>query len=186
MTAPEDRRRQILALLRRAGGPVRGAELAAALRVSRQVIVHDVALLRAEGVPVIGTPRGYLVVEGEPPGERAVLAVRHDRARTPLELYAFVDRGITVVDVIVEHPLYGEMRGNLMLSTREDVDRFLEALDRGKAQLLSALTGGVHLHTVWAPSPEALEDVRRALRKAGILLEAAEATAAPAGAAPSG
>jgi len=160
-------------ILRRAAGPLRGADLATRLRVSRQVVVGDVAILRAEGAPVVGSPQGYRLLEplgADGQAGTAVLAVKHDRRRTRTELLALVDHGITVLDVVVEHPLYGELRANLMLSSREDVERFLESLQDGKAELLSALTGGVHLHTVRAPSPALLERARRALSDAGILL----------------
>lgn len=169
--ASEERRRNLVALLRKAGGPVRGVDLAAELGVSRQVVVHDMAVLRAEGQPMIGSPQGYrLLLEAGPPGRLAVLACKHDRESSRTELYALVDHGLTVIDVVVDHPLYGELRGNLMIASRQDVDRFLDALDREHAELLSALTGGVHLHTVRAPDDEALEAAREALREAGILL----------------
>lgn len=169
--AGDERRAGVLARLRAAGRPVRAADLAAAFHVSRQVIVGDVAILRAEGHPVVGTPRGYVLLEGTPaPGPQAVFACRHDRRGTRAELLAIVEAGCTVVDVIVEHPLYGELRGNLMLATREDVERFLRALRAGRTELLSSLTGGVHLHTVTAPSFEALARAREALAREGILL----------------
>lgn len=164
------RRRRLLAVLR-SGGPRRGAELARQLGVSRQVIVTDVALLRAGGHPIVGTPGGYLLLDRERADLQAVLACNHDRRGTGPELRTLVQHGLTVLDVIVEHPLYGELRGNLMISSRQDVERFLRELRRGRIELLSSLTGGVHLHTVRAPSAEALERARAALRKEGILLE---------------
>lgn len=164
------RRRRLLAVLR-SGGPRRGAELARQLGVSRQVIVTDVALLRAGGHPIVGTPGGYLLLDRERADLQAVLACKHDRRGTGPELRTLVQHGLTVLDVIVEHPLYGELRGNLMISSRQDVERFLRELRRGRIELLSSLTGGVHLHTVRAPSAEALERARAALRKEGILLE---------------
>lgn len=170
--APSGTRRQRLLELLRAGGPRRGAELARELGVSRQVVVNDVAILRAEGQPIVGTPRGYLLLDRDRPGgPRAVLACRHDRRGTRKELQVLVDHGLTVLDVSVEHPLYGELRGNLMISSREDVERFLRDMRRGRTELLSSLTGGVHLHTVLAPSADAMERARSALREAGILLE---------------
>jgi transcriptional regulator of NAD metabolism len=172
------RRRQLLAVLREASGPVRGSDLAARLGVSRQVIVGDVAVLRAEGHLVVGTPQGYLLLDAPAPGPRAVLAVRHTREQARTELNALVDLGITVEDVVVEHPLYGELRGNLMIATRRDVERFLASLEEQGAQLLSALTDGVHLHTVRAPTEEALARAREVLRREGFLLP----SSAPGGA----
>lgn len=53
----QERRLRVLDILKE-GERVRGTELAKALGVSRQIIVGDVALLKAGGVPVISTPRG--------------------------------------------------------------------------------------------------------------------------------
>lgn len=166
-----ERRAGILARLRSSGGPVRGTDLAERFGVTRQVIVGDVAILRAEGRPIVGSPYGYLLIEHAAPGVRAVLAVRHDRRSTLKELTALVDLGITIEDVVVEHPVYGELRGNLMIRSHEDVERFLASLRSGEAELLSVLTGGIHLHTVRAPDEAGLRKGRRALRELGILLD---------------
>ena len=76
-----------------------------------------------------------------------------------------------MLDVIVEHPIYGELRGSLMLESRADVQNFLDQLRSSKATLLSALTDGVHLHTIEASRPEAISRARTELRKLGILLK---------------
>jgi len=166
------RREQILALLRRAPGPVTGSELARRLGVSRQVIVQDIALLRAAGEDVLATPQGYRLGPGMPARPyRAVVAVRHTPAQTGDELYTLVEAGVRVLDVVVEHPLYGELRGLLLLDTRDDVTAFLERVASSGAALLSSLTGGVHLHTLEASHPDALEAARARLREKGYLLE---------------
>ena len=76
-----------------------------------------------------------------------------------------------VVDVIVEHPIYGELRGSLHVASREDVRQFMEAVRRTGARLLSELTEGLHLHTLEARSPELLARAREALRQRGYLVE---------------
>jgi transcriptional regulator of NAD metabolism len=167
------RREQLAALLRAANGePVAGAELANRLGVSRQVIVQDIALLRANGRRFIGTPGGYLLLgETAPTTLIAVLPCRHGIEQVEQELNIMVDCGLRVLDVVVEHPLYGELRGNLMISERADVQRFLVGLRNGEYSMLSALTGGVHLHTVEAPAQTNLAQARQQLGEAGILLE---------------
>jgi len=82
-----------------------------------------------------------------------------------------VDHGIRVVDVIVEHPVYGELRGPLMITSREDVREFEERVLNAHVALLSELSDGLHLHTVEAPSEERLDRARDALRAAGFLVE---------------
>ncbi len=146
-----DRRQNILDMLSRRNGTgtITGSELARRLGVSRQIIVQDIALLRAEGNPILATPQGYLLQAAPlPASRRTVLAVRHTPPQTVEELSLLVEHGLTVVDVIVEHPLYGELRGNLMLRSLADVDRFMARVKKGRTSLLSSLTKGLHLHTV--------------------------------------
>jgi transcriptional regulator of NAD metabolism len=166
----EDRRRRIVDLISQARDPITGSELAHLLGVSRQIIVQDMALLRAAGADIVATPRGYTSARGR--GGRAtyreVLAVQHGRDQIEIELNALVDLGLRVLDVIVDHPVYGELRGNLMLESRADVRQFLLRLEG--AEPLSALTRGVHLHTVETSRPGAIDEAREALRALGILL----------------
>ena len=69
------RRAAILALLEGADGPVSASALARHCGVSRQIVVGDIALLRAGGVPVTATPRGYVLPRAE--GLLRTLACRH-------------------------------------------------------------------------------------------------------------
>ena len=57
----EDRREKIINILRSSSTPVAGVALAKELNVSRQVIVQDVALLRANGTAIFSTNRGYVL-----------------------------------------------------------------------------------------------------------------------------
>jgi len=151
--------------------PVTGGELAKVMGVSRQVIVQDIAILRAQGKEILATPQGYLWQRPQvAERRRAVLAVAHAPEDTGTELNLLVDYGLKVIDVIVEHPLYGELRGLLMLESRWDVEKFLESLAQAGAGLLSSLTGGVHLHTVEYTREEDFNLARKALANAGFLL----------------
>jgi transcriptional regulator of NAD metabolism len=164
----KERREKIIQILSDQATPVSGSDLARSLGVSRQVIVQDVAILRAKGYSIIATPQGYLSPRKENTNQ-AILAVKHFREDTEDELNIMVDHGLKVLDVIVEHPLYGEIRGCLMMTSRQDVKRFLKELDNEKAALLSSLTNGVHLHTIEYNRPEDLEDARQVLRSRGLL-----------------
>ena len=171
----DDRRQRIMALLRETARPITGTELAGRMGVSRQVIVQDVALLRARGDDVVATPQGYLhsdrLAQVAP---RAILACRHDREDTEDELVTLVDHGVKVLDVIVEHPIYGEMRGLLALASREDVRQFVRRLKESEAGLLSAITKGVHLHTVESQTLDMLNRAKEELRSKGYLLSPAD------------
>ncbi|HHX51218.1 MAG TPA: transcription repressor NadR [Clostridia bacterium] len=170
---PQARREEIVKILREAASPVTGGELANSLGVSRQVIVQDIALLRASGWDILATPQGYLVSQpvSLPLYRRTFAVVHDDLAGLAEELYQIVDCGGRVVDVIVEHPIYGEITGLLMLSSRREVAEFVTNLKESQAQPLSALTGGVHLHTVEALSPEVLSRVEERLKEIGVLIE---------------
>jgi transcriptional regulator of NAD metabolism len=166
-----ERRRRLTEWMREQAGPVHGDVLARRFRVSRQCLVQDVAVLRAAGLEILSTPQGYrLPVEGKPSAHRATLACRHTPERTEQELNILVDNGVRVLDVVVEHPLYGELRGSLMIESRADVQEFLRRWLKNKASLLSSLTRGVHLHTVEANKAKNIERAKACLQEAGILL----------------
>lgn len=168
----KERRSQIRQQLLSASVPVSASALARQFEVSRQIIVGDIALLRASGFPVTATPRGYLVLE-KPAAHTCTIACRHSRQDLLDELYTIVDTGCTVVDVVVEHPVYGQLTGNLAIASRYEADLFWQALCRHQAAPLCQLTGDVHLHTLTYPNPDALERCRQALAQKGYLWEEA-------------
>ena len=60
-SAAQARRQAVNQVLEEAGGPVSATALAKQFSVSRQIIVGDVALLRAAGEESLATPRGYVL-----------------------------------------------------------------------------------------------------------------------------
>ena len=166
----DERRRNILKILQQSLQPVSASALAGQLSVSRQIIVGDIALLRAGGAEILATPRGYCI-QRTGHGLIRRVAVRHSPEAMEAELNAMVDQGCTVADVIVEHPLYGQLTGSLQLSNRYDVAQFIARSQSADAMPLSQLTDGIHLHTLLCPDEEAFRRVTALLRKQGILLE---------------
>lgn len=166
-----ERRTKLLQTLKDAGKPLTGAWLAKELGVSRQVIVGDFAILRAAGTEVYATPQGYVLptIENVQAIKRTI-ACKHEREGLEEELAIIIDNGGKVLDVIVEHPLYGELTANLMLASRRDLTEFLRKLDASKAEQLASITGGVHVHTVEIPNDETLARIEDELRRKGILL----------------
>ncbi len=166
----EQRRHTILTRLEQADRPVSATSLAAEFSVSRQIIVGDIALLRASGHEITATPRGYRITQ---PTGRIVrrIACRHSSSATRAELCAIVDEGCTVKDVIVEHPIYGQLAGQLDLSSRHDVEEYIIAALNKDAKPLSILTEGIHLHTLLCPDEAAFQRVRERLKTMGILME---------------
>ena len=166
----EQRREAILQVLREAEGPVSATALARRFSVSRQIIVGDIALLRAAGADISATPRGYVILRDQG-GLTRTVACQHDADGMEQELNAMVDQGCTVLDVIVEHPIYGQLTGPLQISNRHDVQQFIHRCQEAEALPLSRLTDGIHLHTLACPDEASLERVRENLRKLGILFE---------------
>ena len=164
----EARRRALSERLKEAEGPLSAAALAKELSVSRQIIVGDVALLRAGGLDITATPRGYLLPQSRA-GVTCTLACRHRGDQMEEELNAMVDQGCTVLDVIVEHPIYGQLTGPLRLSSRYEVEQFVARCREEEAAPLSQLTEGVHLHTLLCPDQGAADRVRTALEKLDFL-----------------
>jgi uncharacterized protein len=154
----------LVQLLETSEEPVTGTELANHFKVTRQVVVHDIALLRAQGCNIVSTPRGYIISSRKEGQNRTIIAVSHTVEQTATELYIFADYGISVLDVQVEHPIYGQLTGCLQLSSRRDVELFMEKVSTKKVTLLSSLTGGYHFHTIQYGNEERLQEAVRALR----------------------
>ena len=170
MTAAR-RSEEILQALAGASGPGSAAALAARLGVSRQVVVGDVALLRAAGSPIVATPRGYVLDGGqEGGGVRCTVACRHGLDGLLDELYTVADCGCGVLDVTVEHPVYGQLSGQLQVFSRYDADVFWDALQKNGAQPLCSLTGDIHLHTLVCPDEARKARVLAALEEKGYLM----------------
>lgn len=166
----EQRRNEILTQLKKEKNAVSATALAKMFSVSRQIIVGDVAILRAGGAEISATPRGYVLLSTMEKGcIYRKLACLHDGNRMEEELNICVDHGCKVVDVIVEHPVYGELRGVLDLSSRYEVGQFVKRVTEESAHALSELTDGIHLHTIECPSEEVFTRVKNALKEAGLL-----------------
>ncbi len=165
----EARRQRILELLRLADGPRSGAALAGELGVSRQIIVQDMALLRARtDLEIISTYRGYLLRVREEPCRR-VFKVRHSEDRTEEELREIVDLGGRVEDVFVYHRVYGVVRGNLKIASRRDIREFMNRLSESRSAPLMLITDDFHYHTVSADTSEILDQIQNRLKELNLL-----------------
>ncbi len=165
------RRRAIARTLAEARSPVAAAALGERFGVSRQIVVGDVALLRAGGLDITATPRGYVLGSERGEGLRRTVAVSHGFEGMERELNIMVDNGCAVLDVVIEHAVYGQLTGELRLRSRHDVQEFMRRVNAEGAAPLSALTGGIHTHTLLCPDAGSYERCKRELKEAGILLE---------------
>lgn len=163
------RRTEIVEILKHSDRPVPGTELAKKLNVSRQVIVQDVALIRANGVEIFSTNRGYVIREEQE--MRRVFKVIHTEEQVEEELCIFVDYGATVEDVFVYHKVYGVIKVPMQMKSRKDVRLYMEGISSGKSTNLMKLTSNYHYHTVVAEDEETLDMIQDELKKRGFLAQ---------------
>ncbi|WP_400161998.1 transcription repressor NadR [Brevibacillus sp. TJ4] len=167
-----DRHKLILSMLKEANNPITARQFAEAANVSRQVIVQDISILKAKNEPILATSQGYIYLnqEKDHARERMVIACKHTPEQTREELYILVDHGVSVNDVTVEHPVYGELTAALRVSTRNEVDLFIEKIKQTNSTYLLTLTDGIHLHAIEADSRDKLEAACKALAAKGMLV----------------
>ena len=167
----EVRRMKIRQMLLDAHQPLSGTALAGALHVSRQVIVQDIALMRAEHLPILSTNKGYLLgpdaVRSSQP--KRVFFVRHTTDQVLEEFMTVIDLGGRILDVSVEHELYGPIRADLLIENRQDAQDFVDRLKNCRDNPLKVLTDDCHFHTVAAPSEKLLDLIEAELKARGFL-----------------
>jgi transcriptional regulator of NAD metabolism len=163
----KERREKIINDLMMERTPVSAGTLAKKYGVSRQVVVQDVALLRAQGLNIQSTSSGYLL-DNAVPNSRVFKSIHSDE-ETAEELTICVDLGGCVKDVFVYHRAYGVVRADLNISSRLDIQRFLESVSTGHSHFLKNITSGYHYHTVIADSKEVLDLIQQALTERGFL-----------------
>ncbi|MBQ8638567.1 MAG: transcription repressor NadR [Lachnospiraceae bacterium] len=168
----EERRKLLVELLTQSTVPVSGSELAQKLKVSRQVVVQDIALLRASNRNIISTNKGYLLYSAENRSSkcRRTYFVSHDDAGMEEELNTVVDNGGKLLDVVVDHEIYGQITVDLLLDNRREVREFMEKINSGTARPLNVLTNGKHYHTVEADSETILDQIEEELKKKKYLI----------------
>ena len=160
------RREEILALLNQADAPIAAKDLAARFGVSRQVIVQDLAVIRASRPNIISTNRGYILQQQET-GCLREFKVRHTPEQAGQELNLIVDHGGRVKNISISHRVYGRITAEMDIRSRQDVQEFLQALAGGASTVLSTATDGYHYHLVEAATPDRLDLIGQALQDAG-------------------
>lgn len=164
-----ERREKIIEILKNSDRPVPGVELAGMLDVSRQIIVQDMALLRANGAEITSTHKGYVLTPIE--GASRVFKVIHTEEQVEEELNLYVDFGGKVEDVFVYHKIHGVIKVDLNIRSRMDVKRYMEDISTGKSTQLMKLTSNYHYHTITADTEEILDMIQEELTKRGFLAQ---------------
>ena len=164
----EERRQMIIDIIKTSPTPLSGSQLAKKLNVSRQIIVGDVALLRASNIDIISTNKGYII--NSPVYCTQTFKVNHSDSQLEDELNTIIDAGGKVLDIAIEHPVYGRITAPLEIYSRNDILKFKERMGTDNAVPLCKITSGEHYHTVSAYSEDILKDVRQALLNKGYLV----------------
>jgi transcriptional regulator of NAD metabolism len=167
----EQRREKIISVLQTSDKPVSASCFASEFSVTRQIIVADIALLRASGHQIRAEHKGYVLERSEPHAMVKRLVVKHGQNDLTNELYAIVDNGGKVLDVIVQHPVYGKIVAELNLSSRYDVDRFVRRSNETDSKPLLILTEGLHIHTVTVNDEDSFRNIIARLSELRILVE---------------
>lgn len=165
------RRSEILRTLENSEESISASQFADRFGVTRQIIVSDIALLRANSHRVVSSRYGYRMERETPGGRLETVVCRHGSGQVLDEFYAVVDHGGSVLSVLVEHPIYGELSAQLNIHSRYDAQEFVRRMSTTNAAQLSDLTGGLHIHTLRLPDEQAYFRVLSELRRLGILVE---------------
>lgn len=169
MMAGSKRREEIIDCIQNSAAPVSGSALAKEYDVSRQVIVQDIALIRASGYDIISTNRGYLLNESH--AASRVFKVHHTDEELENELCAIVDLGGKIVNVMVNHRVYGHLEAALNINSRRKVMEFIEDIKSGKSSPLKNITSNYHYHKVEAENEETLDMIQEMLQSRGYLIK---------------
>jgi len=167
-----NRKEELLALLKGAKEAMNGQSLAEHFGVTRQIIVQDIALLRADGAQIISTNRGYIYKSSDDNCYiRRLFKVNHTVSDMEDELLAIIDNGGRIQNIMIDHPVYGEIQTLLKLTCRRDVSHFLDQSSSNDFRPLSDLTNGVHYHLVEADSEQDMAYIEEALNHLGFLVK---------------
>lgn len=169
----DGRREEIMEMMKQAVKPLSGTALARYMGVSRQVIVQDIALLRAGNKNILSTNKGYILYEqhAQDGKKKKTVKVKHADNEIRDELYTIVDCGGKVLDVVVEHPVYGQIMVDLLIDSRIDADEFVEQVENNGTRPLNNLTQGVHYHTIEAETEKSLRTIEQKLLEKGYLCD---------------
>lgn len=171
MTGTE-RREAIILRMQEDHQPLSGTKLASMYGVSRQVIVQDIALIRAAGYDVISTNKGYILNAAvENKIVERVFKVNHTDEQIEDELCSIVDLGGCVMNTMINHKVYGHLEAPLQIKFRRNVAEFMNDIHSGKSTPLKNVTSGYHYHTISAESEEVLNMIEKMLREKKFLVD---------------
>lgn len=165
-----ERREKLLHILKTSNKPVKGVDLSKELNVTRQIVVKDIALLRASGIDILATSTGYIIYNIKNQECEIKCKNHNNNENLLLELKTIIDLGGKVKDVIVDHPTYGTIKADLNLASNRDLKLFMENSKKNGFKQLSSLTQDYHVHTIEVPDEKTLEEIKKELKELNILV----------------
>lgn len=163
-----ERRKQILEILKKAKEPIPAKDLAKMFDVSRQIIVQDITFIRTYEDGIVSTNRGYIY--NARPGFMREFKLKHGYDRTEEELTIIVDCGGIVKNVSISHSVYNRVTAEMEIRSRLDVAEYMKKLSTSQSSLLGNATNGYHYHLIEAPSEGILDIIEQKLSDAGFLV----------------
>lgn len=165
MKGNENRRKNMIQLLKASKTPISGSFMAKKYGVSRQIIVQDIAIIKAMNYEVLSTNKGYMLASRSCVSRVFKMCTEGEDSRE--ELMTIVDLGGRVVDVFVKHKVYGELRAPFLVTSRRDINEFFRQLESSKSVQLQQVTSNYHYYTVEADSDEILDQISQELEQKG-------------------
>ncbi|WP_206528071.1 transcription repressor NadR [Marinitoga sp. 38H-ov] len=162
-----EKKDKILSILMKTNTPIKGKDLAEQIGVSRQMIIQYISKLKTEGYNISSTREGYILEREK--GIRKMIAVKHSSDEIEDELFLIVKAGGKILDVVVEHPIYGEIKGRIDVENENDIIKFMSLIKTTNATPLLELSGGIHIHTIEVKDEETFEKVKKSIKKYLIL-----------------
>ncbi len=129
--------------------------------------------MRAENYGIISTNKGY-ILRSERTGNtqpKRVFFVKHNTDQVAQEFNTILELGGKILDVAVEHEIYGQICVDLMIETNAEAADFCEKLLTCRDNPLKVLTDDCHYHTVAAPSEKLLDLIEEELQQKGFLIQ---------------
>lgn len=167
-----ERREKIRKDLKKSLKAIKGSAFAEKYGVSRQVIVQDIALLRAVGEQIISTADGYIYFSFHMNKPKRVFALKHETSDINKELDTILENGGVLLNVFIDHPIYGDLVADMIIGDEEQKKAYIEKCSAVEFTPLMALTDNIHYHTVEATYEENLDKIEAALKELGFLVEA--------------
>ena len=104
------------------------------------------------------------------PGVTKIFKCRHSDDQAEDELNCIVDQGGIVLNVFVNHKVYGRIQADMNIRSRRDVKNFIHDIHTGKSTLLKNVTSDYHYHTICADSEDILDAIEKELKNYGFLV----------------